>query len=194
MQTLLRRPEPCPQPEVVEETRPLKAPRLHAPKLRAVADFRPTDAQAERQAALTKWDQVVRLLPRLFDPTVLSQLHNEDFAVELGNLDLIFSKKSTSTLTSRASGQLHAAFLQLDTEDVCRRGGFRTNPVSVLPETPQREERHLRTGSVAPGPQLLRRNSGAFCPSDRSQVSQGHRAGSPVPEGAGVYKASPTSD
>ena len=51
VQTLLRRPEPCPQPEVVEETRPLKAPRLHAPKLRAVADFRPTDAQAERQAA-----------------------------------------------------------------------------------------------------------------------------------------------
>ena len=106
LQNLLRRPEPCPQPEVVEETRPLKAPKLHAPKLRAVADFRPTDAQAERQAALTKWDQVVRLLPRLFDPTVLSQLHNEDFAVELGNLDLIFSKKSTSTLMSRASSML----------------------------------------------------------------------------------------
>ena len=91
---------------MVEETRPLKALKLHAPKLRAVADFRPTDAQAERQAALTKWDQVVRLLPRLFDPTVLSQLHNEDFVVELGNLDLIFSKKSTSTLMSRASSML----------------------------------------------------------------------------------------
>ena len=70
------------------------------------ADFKATEAQAERQAALAKWDQIVRLMPRLFDPTVLSQLHHEDFSVELGNLDLIFSKKSTSTLLCRASSML----------------------------------------------------------------------------------------
>ena len=45
-------------------------------------------------------------MPRLFDPTILSQLHHEDFSVELGNLDLIFSKKSTSALLSRASAML----------------------------------------------------------------------------------------
>ena len=106
LEEILRQPEPVPLPEVPEELRPFKAPRLHAPRLHAVADFKATDAQAERQAALTKWDQIVRLVPELFDPTVLSQLHHEDFAIELGNLDLIFSKKSTNTLLCRASSML----------------------------------------------------------------------------------------
>ena len=46
------------------------------------------------------------MIPMLFDATTLSQVHHEDFAVELGNLDMLFSKKSTSTLVSRASAML----------------------------------------------------------------------------------------
>ena len=103
---LLQQPEPVPLPEVQEEQRPCKAPRLHQPKLRAVGDYKVSDAQAERQAALTKWTQIIRLIPMLFDATTLSQVHHEDFAVESGNLDMLFSKKSTNTLICRASSML----------------------------------------------------------------------------------------
>ena len=103
---LLQQPEPVPLPEVTVEERPFKAPRLHQPRLRAVGDYKASDAQAERQAALTKWTQVIRLIPKLFDPAILSQVHHEDFSVELGNLDMIFSKKSTNTLICRASSML----------------------------------------------------------------------------------------
>ena len=109
VEQLLTLPEAAPLPEVQEDVRPFKTPRLHAPRLRAVADYRASDAQAERQAALTKWDQVIRLIPKLFDPVVLSQIHHEDFAVELGNLDMIFSKKATNTLNCRASSMLRFA-------------------------------------------------------------------------------------
>ena len=109
LQTLLELPEPSPLPEIAVEERPFKAPRLLAPRLRAVADYSVTDARAERQAALTKWDQVIRSLPRLFDAVVLSQVHNENFSVELGNLDMIFSKKATNTLLCRASAMLRFA-------------------------------------------------------------------------------------
>ena len=103
---LLQQPEPVPLPEVVVEERPFKAPRLQQPRLRAVGDYRASDAQAERQAALTKWSQIIRLIPRLFDPTTLAQVHHENFSVELGNLDMIFSKKSTNALICRASSML----------------------------------------------------------------------------------------
>ena len=36
LEALLRQPEPVPLPDVPDDARPLKAPRLHAPKLRAV--------------------------------------------------------------------------------------------------------------------------------------------------------------
>ena len=106
LEQLLQQPEAVPLPEAPDEPRPSKAPRLHQPRLRPVADYRVCDAQAERQAVLTKWSQIIRLTPRLFDPVVLSQLHHEDFAAELGNLDMVFSKKATNTLKCRASAMM----------------------------------------------------------------------------------------
>ena len=45
----------------------------------------------------------MRSAPYLFDVNIVNQVHSSDTCEELGNLDLIFAKKSTNTLLSRAS-------------------------------------------------------------------------------------------
>ena len=101
---LLALPSPVPLPKV--ETAPQPGQTLvqtFRPRLRATAAWTTVDARAERQAALAKWSQILRAVPSLFDATSLSEIHNEQEQIELGMLDLFFSRKSTNTLNNRAS-------------------------------------------------------------------------------------------
>ena len=81
----------------------LSALALPQPKLRALARWKPQDSQAERQAALSKWSQLLRAVPHFFPEATQLELVHEDSQIELSNFDLRFSKKSTNTLLNRVS-------------------------------------------------------------------------------------------
>ena len=103
---LLEQPTPVPLPAPAE-TKATNSLSLRAslpqPKLRSVAQWRPQDSQAERQAALSKWSQLLRAVPHFFPEETQLEVVHEQSQVELGNLDLRFAKKSTNSLLSRVS-------------------------------------------------------------------------------------------
>ena len=103
---LLEQPTPVPLPAPAEtkatDSLSLRA-SLPQPKLRSVTQWRPQDSQAERQAALSKWSQLLRAVPHFFPEETQLEVVHEQSQVELGNLDLRFAKKSTNTLLSRVS-------------------------------------------------------------------------------------------
>ena len=97
-------PVPLPAPADTKATNSLSlSVSLPQPKLRSVAQWRPQDSQAERQAALSKWSQLLRAVPHFFPEETQLEVVHEQSQVELGNLDLRFAKKSTNTLLSRVS-------------------------------------------------------------------------------------------
>ena len=102
---LLEQPEPVPLPTPVAAKALVQQTSLRPPqpKLRSVTQWKPQDSQAERQAALSKWSQLLRAVPHLFPEETQLEIVHEDNQVELGNLDLRFAKKSTNTLLSRVS-------------------------------------------------------------------------------------------
>ena len=101
---LLRLPVPVPKPP---EEKPAEYRQLVVQVPRPAASLqmamRTQDLQAQRQAALSKWAQLLRTMPHLFPAGSLAQLHHEDTQVELGNLELVFAKKATNTLLCRVS-------------------------------------------------------------------------------------------
>ena len=56
----------------------------------------------ERQAALSKWSALVRLAASLFAEQVAQQVLDPQVSKELGNLEVLFCKKSTNTLLNRS--------------------------------------------------------------------------------------------
>ena len=92
------------QEQLLEATNSLSlCVSLPQPKLRSVAQWRPQDSKTERQAALSKWSQLLRAVPHFFPKETQLEVVHEQSQVELGNLDLRFAKKSTNTLLSRVS-------------------------------------------------------------------------------------------
>ena len=103
---LLDLPDPAPLPVSRQEQsqpKPLPQPALPQPKLRVFRQWKPQDSQAERQAALSKWSQLLRAVPHFFAEETQLEVVHEDSQLELGNLDLRFAKKSTNTLLNRVS-------------------------------------------------------------------------------------------
>ncbi|CAE7577017.1 unnamed protein product [Symbiodinium sp. CCMP2592] len=94
---------PLPRPTQSTQSAEVSAPVAPKPRLRALGQWQPQDSQAERQAALSKWSQLLRAVPHFFQPETVSEVANESSRVELGNLDLRFAKKSTNTLLNRIS-------------------------------------------------------------------------------------------
>ena len=95
-------PVPLPSPATGSTLQPV-APQVPQPRLRPLGSMSQVDAQSSRQAALGRWSHIVRSAPYLFDVNIVNQVHSAVTSEELGNLDLIFAKKSTNTLLSRAS-------------------------------------------------------------------------------------------
>ena len=62
-----------------------------------------SSAQEKRQAALSRWNYVLRTFPALFAPATVLQTVTGDTQADLGMLEIIFSRKSTNTLNSRCS-------------------------------------------------------------------------------------------
>ena len=105
-QSLLGLPDPVALPKPVLEqgkSAAVQVPRLPQPKLRRLSQWKPQDSQAERQAALSKWSQLLRAVPYFFPEETQLELVHEDSQTELGNFDLRFAKKSTNTLLNRVS-------------------------------------------------------------------------------------------
>ena len=68
-ETLLEQPEPVPLPapaETKDASRLTQSLSLPQPKLRSLSQWKPQDSQAERQAALSKWSQLLRAVPHFF--------------------------------------------------------------------------------------------------------------------------------
>ncbi|CAE7256494.1 unnamed protein product [Symbiodinium natans] len=104
--SLLDPPDPVALPTPVLETAKtsLLAPaQLPQPKLRRLSQWKPQDSQAERQAALSKWSQLLRAAPHFFTEAIQLEIVHENMQIELGNFDLRFAKKSTNTLLNRVS-------------------------------------------------------------------------------------------
>ena len=77
-ETLLELPAPVPLPAPADtkaKDSVSQASRLPQPRLRSVAQWKPQDSQAERQAALSKWSQLLRT-PHFFpEQTQLEIVH-----------------------------------------------------------------------------------------------------------------------
>ena len=104
VQSLWGRLEPVPIPQApASSTLQAVVPQVPRPRLRPLGSLCQRDAQSLRQAALARWSHIMRSAPYLFDVNIVNQVHSSETVEELGNLDLIFAKKSTNTLLSRAS-------------------------------------------------------------------------------------------
>ncbi|CAE7446098.1 Mns1 [Symbiodinium microadriaticum] len=93
--SLLELPDPVPLPA--------PAPSQDKPQVAQLRQWKPQDSQAERQAALSKWSQLLMAVPHLFQEDTQFEIVHENSQIELGNFDLRFAKKSTNTLESRVS-------------------------------------------------------------------------------------------
>ena len=90
-ETLLELPAPVPLPAPADTKAKdcvSQASSLPQPKLRSVAQWKPQDSQAERQAALSKWSQLLRTVPHFFPEQTQLEIVHEHSQVELGNLGI----------------------------------------------------------------------------------------------------------
>ena len=101
---LFELPAHVPRPLVAVNAQAVAVPApFRAPPLRcAHTGWQASRAREERQVALSKWSALIRQAPHFFSIQVLHFVMNQDNRVELGNLEVIFCRKATNTLLSRA--------------------------------------------------------------------------------------------
>ena len=110
---LLAQPDPVPLPWPKQSKQPTQAPTrtLPQPKLRALSQWKPQDSQAERQAALSKWSQLLRAVPYFFQSEPVREIVHETCKVELGEPRLALCKEEYKHTTEQ--DQQPSAFCSL---------------------------------------------------------------------------------
>ena len=103
--SLLAVPTQVPRPIVVADNtqQVVSRPSVPPPRARAAHQgWQVSRAREERQSALSKWSALIRYCPNLFGSSVAAQVLDENVRIELGNLEVVFCKKSSNTLLQRA--------------------------------------------------------------------------------------------